>query len=75
MKITNWILFAAFAVMTLLNAINQGRLDSALIDNRVLGGLYQGVLEGRACIKPEAIQPPRESSAILEPAITQVFRI
>lgn len=46
---TNGLLFGAFVVMALLQAMTAGQRDRAKDDVRVLVGLYNGVLIGRDC--------------------------
>lgn len=46
---TNWILFAAFVAMVVIQGITAGQRDRAKSDGRVLAGLYNGVLIGRGC--------------------------
>lgn len=46
---TNWILFAAFVAMVVMQGITAGQRDRAKGDGRVLAGLYNGVLIGRGC--------------------------
>lgn len=46
---SNWVLFGAFVVMALFQALTASQRDRAKDDARVLAGLYNGVLIGRGC--------------------------